>query len=351
MLATNIRLKEMRKQNKRGPCGATFTMRERYHDAQRKGFTLIEMMTAMVVLILIMVIALSMADATSRLSSQNTARLKSFQAARAAYEQMTRKLNQATLNTYWDYDNPVTPTAYKRQSELHFISGPVSLSLMQTVFANATNISTHAIFFQAPLGNVSNITNSSLDNLLNACGYYIQFGTNSSLPPFLQSVVPPTYRYRLMEWQPPSEKLGIYQWTSGNPNYDGVDWISQPSTSLVDNSYPLAENIIALVLLPMLSPQDASLPANPSTSLTTNYVYDSRGQPGTIPQPAIQNQLPPLVEVMMVAIDDTSAKRLANKHGTLPPPGCFKWIICGSNKASIRFSGLRNVIAKQSYNL
>ena len=67
----------------------------------------------------------------------------------------------------------------------------------------------------------------------------------------------------------------------------------------------IAENVIALVILPKVSSQDT---ATGVANIASQYEYDSRdtGKSATL------NQLPPLVEVVMVAIDEVSARRLEN---------------------------------------
>jgi uncharacterized protein (TIGR02599 family) len=61
--------------------------------------------------------------------------------------------------------------------------------------------------------------------------------------------------------------------------------------------------------------------------VTDDYNYDSRtaksysatSATGTTMSGTTLHQLPPLVEVIMVAIDETSAQRLAAESGTNPP--------------------------------
>ncbi len=75
----------------------------------------------------------------------------------------------------------------------------------------------------------------------------------------------------------------------------------------------LAENIIALVLLPELSPHDADAATDP---IAPHFQYDSRA--GDITS-RTKHQLPPLLRVVMVAIDEPSAARLNPPGSTTPP--------------------------------
>src|SRR5690606_20124443 len=64
----------------------------------------------------------------------------------------------------------------------------------------------------------------------------------------------------------------------------------------------LAENILALVVLPRRSQSDDSN----ASSLTDDYEYDTRN----ISFAAGLHQLPPVVEIVLVAMDEPSAQRV-----------------------------------------
>src|SRR4051794_5136535 len=78
--------------------------------ARRRGaaFTLVELMVSMGVLMLLMLITFGTVDSVSTIFKRTRARIDTFQEARAGFEGMTRRVSQAMLNTYWDYDYPVT---------------------------------------------------------------------------------------------------------------------------------------------------------------------------------------------------------------------------------------------------
>lgn len=271
----------------------------------RAAFTLVELLVSMAVLTVLMLILLSMTSATQKTWTYTTGKVEQFREAREAFESLTRRLSQATLNTYWDYDNPTTPTKYLRQSELRFISGPGLAGSATTTPPRPT----HSIFFQAPLGFTDNSTYASLENLLNTWGFYIEFADDSPFrPSFITSAA--RSRFRLMELMEPSESLTLYTHTSGNQTYNGTDWFDTPLGDSSIPKRPIAENVIALVILPKLSPNDQAAGSYTNASLAPNYTYDStttKADKNLNPK----NQLPPILQVTMVAIDEASANRLS----------------------------------------
>jgi uncharacterized protein (TIGR02599 family) len=294
----------------------------------------------MVILLLIAAVVFSLTSATGKLWKSSTEKMDAFQKSRSAFELMTRQISQATLNTYWDYfdasgnivsgNTPIN--RYDRNSELHFITGN-SASLLtgaQTWSGETSPVRpTHCVFFTAPLGNipapaVPPATNPpdlhGLNMLLNATGYYIEF--NSDLwdrPKFLQTnTTSARHRYRLMQLSQTTDKLRIYDpdfaASKGSPAYNY--WFDNAVTTTT-NVRPIAENIVALVVLPQRSPADGG-------TLSPDYSYDSRNR-DSINNPRTarnlqRNQLPPMVQVTMVALDETSAIQLALRNGKNAPP-------------------------------
>jgi uncharacterized protein (TIGR02599 family) len=150
-----------------------------------------------------------------------------------------------------------------------------------------------------------------------------------------------------MELMEPSDTFSLYQYTSGNgkyqpgvPNnslymsgtgapagYTGLEWFTAP----FNNDYsglkwpklptgpvrPIGENIVALIILPMLSPYDQTAGGYTPSSLAPQYAYDSTNS-NSDPNLDPKNQLPPVVQVTMVAVDETSYKRFQGASSTLP---------------------------------
>ena len=317
----------------------------------KPGFTLLELMVSMVILVIIATTVFSMANTIGKIWSSTNAKIESFQGARIAFEALTRQVSQATLNTYYAYyrsDNSLwaptdntAPARYGRYSELHFISG-ASTIIPDTVPAWSGETppvrAGHAIFFQSPLGysgppaaGATGTDLRGLDKLLNASGFYVEFNSDKPARPLFLRTSPPRYRYRLMQVSQPSASLEVY-----NPDYaqsKGFDAYTKWYTDAINAgaTRPLADNIIALILMPERSPADASVSGtagDPSQGnpIAADYLYDSRTAD---PARAIQlHQLPPMLRVTMVAIDEPSAQLLAARSAqtapVLIPTGSFQ---------------------------
>lgn len=288
-------------------------------------FTLVELMVSVAILAIILLVLFETTNTTSRIWKSSTQKVESFQEARAAFESMTRRLSQATLNTYYDYFDAAgnsaeysaysgTPAIYGRQSELHFVSGPGLITAPSIVQI------THAVFFHAPVGYSGSSSYVNLSNAMNALGFYVSYYSDTgagSCPPFVNTT---RYRYRLMQFTQATENLQIYNTPPSNNPVTNSAWFTTGSNAVgnvtgnTPNTYLLADNIIALVILPKESPQED--PAG--TALSPDYSYDSRTLwTGGGAQPLQMNQMPPLLHVTMVAIDEQSAQRICT--GPTPP--------------------------------
>jgi uncharacterized protein (TIGR02599 family) len=289
-----------------------------------RAFTLLEMMAAMAVLAVLMVLVLNVTGATARIWQGTRAKMDSFEQARAAFDRITTTLSQADLNIYWGYDNTESPTKYQRNSELQFLSGN-----MAALGHDAATYPTHGLFFQAPTGKVADKDKwGNLPTLLNAFGYFVEFGDDADeRPGFLpQSAQSLRYRYRLKEWQVPSDRLKLYEHTSGKdgPSPRRNTYLGPGSYGWIDLSDPvphtLAENVIALIVSPRRSLVGGS--AN-QMLLTSDYLYNSRNADTDSVQ---FHQLPPLVEVVMVAVEEESVQRMLGNPSSPPnlvPAGLF----------------------------
>jgi len=270
-------------------------MRRPYFYSSRAGFTILEVMVASVVFVLLLGLLMSTISQTSTVTRRATEKVSAFQGARSAFELLTSKLSQATMNSYWDYDSPTTPTKYIRKSELHFVVGPAGQTPLP-----GTSGTGQAVFFQAP-GGVGDATYGGMENLLNAHGYYIQYIKEEELS--FRTSAPKKFRYRLMQAIVDTEDLQVY---SSNET-TGKDWIKDY------NSAVLAENIVYMAIWPRKTASEDSTGA----TLTSNFSYNSRNGASNSPQPETANQLPPTLQVTMVAIDETSAARFCT---TSTPP-------------------------------
>jgi uncharacterized protein (TIGR02599 family) len=295
---------------------------------------MVELLISLALLLVLLLMLVQVVDQTQRIWSQSTARTTEFQGARSAFEAMTRRLGQATLNTYWRaHDAAPTGTTpnfrFRRQSELQFISGPATrffTTSPQLPFLSASpalSYPTDAVFFQAPLGYTEELAPGAttlkfrnLDSMLTGCGYFIEYGAEPVRPTFLDGLVPQRYRFRLMEMNVPAEQLTIFDRLTDTKglndprvydekgNYYGgmVDANRNPIASWTRpfwmtaafarvsalNGAPgghfqyasvRAENIAAMIILPKLSEKDrvstGNQPDPNALELAPAYQFDS----------------------------------------------------------------------------
>jgi uncharacterized protein (TIGR02599 family) len=298
----------------------------RRFSSNSKAMTLVEVLVSMAVIVMLLLMLVQMTDSVGKTWQSSMSRIAEFREAREGFESMNRHLAQATLNTYWDYDNATAPTKYMRQSELRFLSGPPSKIGMD----NADIHPSHAIFFQAPLGYVENQASyARLNNLLNTWGYFIEWGSDADYRPdfITPTVAPLRWRFRLIEMMEPSEKLSVYAKDLKDPSYSAdLTWFNGPLKFKSKDTPPttfkrvLAENILAVVFLPQRSNVENN---NSFRSLVgdNSFDYNSAIDSSAVPGRGIAksdssiNQLPPLVRVMMIALDENSFSRYQFSRG------------------------------------
>lgn len=279
-----------------------------------RGFSLLEILVSLAILGVMMAAAATMVSQTQNIWTSSWSRASQFRDARLAFELVTRNLSQSTLNTYWDYvkDSNSLPVDYQRQSELHFFTAPI-----QEVISGHP-AGTHGVFFQAILGYSQEESFQQLDTLLNGRGYYIDFNEDDFLRPnFLSSTdrqPEPRWRYRLMEYVPPSENNLVY-FANLDARRNGTSMEAWFSEDLLDRySRPVVENVVAMIISPQKSP-DAESSADDVYSIAPSYRYDSRDSSNT----DTHNLLPPLVRVTLVVLSEPSASRLQEQYGEEAP--------------------------------
>jgi uncharacterized protein (TIGR02599 family) len=339
------------------------------------GFTLAEMLVATAILLIVVLILFQVLTSMTSVWHNSTGSVSNFEAARAAFTTINIELSRATLHTYLDYINDPSvnnrpfgqfrsslsaaaqqsfvPYGYARASDLHFVCGPTPTIMTVIPTGSSAQVTPgDAVFFQAPLGVVSstaNATDKYLQRSLNDVGFYIQYSNldASALPPWLSSFFggKPQYGFRLVECIEPTEQFSVYQKETAVGNYS-LSWIPQvsattfptPGTSYVESV--LAEDVVLLLFRPRLTPVDEQVVASqlgvPYSSTTQNsiispnYVYDSRAwQPPYTFNPSnvtttgyamyMRNQLPPIVDVVMVSVDPSSFQRLQGSASVTPP--------------------------------
>lgn len=259
----------------------------------RRGFSILELLVAMTVLVLMLVLLLPVVSNVTRVTTSNP---PTFQEARTAFETMTRLLGQALLNTYWDYDDPRNPQRYVRASELHFVGGPAPTL---TGFPGTAG---SAVFFQAPLSQGADRELKSQPGLLNSVGFYTRFSESEHLPSYLQSEKSATAAWRLWMYLQPAEDFAVYSLYNGSPQAaSNLSWFRSDLNTAARN-HVLANNVILLLIRASYK--------NSAGQQVMSYAYDSRPMPSGTAQPVEMHQIPPLLHASLVVIDQRTADRL-----------------------------------------
>lgn len=266
----------------------------------------------MTILSLLLVLLMTLTGQATTTVKQATFKIEAFGAARAAQDLVSQRLSQATLNTYWDYydatgkrrtdisDNAnalksYTPVKYGRASDLQF------------VVKNNTTTPGQELYFQSPVAYSDSPNYQSVQGLLNTSGYFVRYGSDADFRP--GPVSKNRWRYRLMQAIEPTEKFDIYSQAK-----QGSTWPADLSNPQKNDVEPVADNVIAMIVWPRLSPAEDTA----GTKLTTDYTYDSKNYSGTGYTKINANQLPPTVQVTFIVIDELSANRL-DTNSSAPP--------------------------------
>lgn len=315
-------------------------------------------MVSMSVLVILMVLIAEVMGQVQRAWGSASSRVSQFREARRAFDRISRNLSQASLNTYIQYvysgsGNPIlppttgsirpAPAGYARYSELQFICGETT-SLLG---GSANEFPGHAVFFQAPLG--TNAMNLNLPSALNPVGYFVEHGSDTATrPTFLEGKVPDRWRYRLMEYRAPTENNIIYDQSELEKQVVGGSsngyWFK---ATKAEYSRPVAENIAILVISPRLPTTDSTDPV----SIAPYYQYNSAANGLKTNQDQQDYQMPPLIQITMVAIDEVTASRLSEKTGSTPPLKLDGYFSNASESArSGDFKALQTYLTSQRVN-
>lgn len=276
----------------------------RHHN---RGFTLLEVLITLAILLVVMVAVMQfMTDVDQGWKS---AAADPFAEAQDAFETMAKNLASATLAPYQDYADgsgafrtsaAFVPDHLARRSDLDFVCGP-DAGTNGLLKSSGRITSGSGVFFLAPIGYTHAYTHTGMEHLLNAMGYFVEFGDDDTAPGFVLQQTH-RWRWRLKQILQPAESLQIFATTTTSA------WIQQivpPGASIP----VLAENVVTLIVLPERAASDSG------PELAPAFSYDSRdaGSPLTL------HQLPPRLWLILVVIDPTSAQRLADQNGSNPP--------------------------------
>ncbi len=307
---------------------------------ERKAFSLLEMLTAMVIVAGIMLVVVRAMGRVQDVWVRTNSRVKEAQDGRAAVDTLTLRLSRAVLNPRWtevtDGENP----ALLVDSDLHFVCGPVSqLRVSPTAVG-------HAVFFQAPLGyhvtptgTSTNTSSTSTDEFphliqaLNAWGYFVEFGPDPvRAPSFLGPAQAPSSqrnRFRLMEFRQPTLELNLFQMdtsippvlrlsTATSPNLL-YQWFTTPLSQTQDftrrRCTVVAENVLALIMSPREGEVDqgGGPGATGPTRIAPDYLFDSRRhqwEKGSVLAESNRHRLPPLIRVAVIVLEESDWSKL-----------------------------------------
>lgn len=274
----------------------------------RGGFSLLEVLASLVILLIVFVALIDFMGGIDQ--AWRSGATDPFAEAQEAFETVSTNLAAATLAPYQDYadstgafrtSSAFVPDHIARRSDLAFTCGPTAGATGLLAGSGRTTCG-DGVFFLEPAGYTQTDAHTGLEHLLNAMGYFVEFSDDTTAPGFvlLQSHA---WRWRLKQVMQPSESLQIFA------NATSSAWIGQlagPSASLSI----LAENVVTLIVLPDLAANDPGAPLAPAFS------YDSRDTTNRL----TLHQLPPRLRIVLVAMDEVSAERLAALNGTNPPP-------------------------------
>jgi uncharacterized protein (TIGR02599 family) len=244
-----------------------------------RGFTLLEMMVSIAVLLLLLSILAASTEGVALAFHAASGKLSTYAAARAGFNTLNQTLSQATLNTYLDYYDAggnlrtqatvgsFVPSTYGRVSNMQFLVN------LNGGSASPTG-SGQELYFECPAAYSTDTAYHSTQGLLNACGYYVQYGSDATFGPSLISS--PRWRYRLMQALEPTENLQVYAVNSASSDQSAT-WTANiantgAGSTPAQYALPMAENIIAMIIWPRLPvAQDAT-----GVTLAPAYSYDSQ---------------------------------------------------------------------------
>ncbi|MEZ0389600.1 MAG: Verru_Chthon cassette protein C [Verrucomicrobium sp.] len=298
-------------------------------------FTLLEVLVSVSVLTLMMTIIAELMMRTQDTITRASSHAREFQEARRALESISSSLSQATMDAILAYQrdpgNSTSIVGWERASDHHFILGPASN--LVSVDAGAGQ----AVFFQAPLGSSQDSSLRLLNNLVNCCGFYVQYNNDvDGRPGFLQdasaiALNPKRKRFRLMQYTQSAEKSILYAPEIGVPgkNYLGLNKLTDKKKALrwfqddmATASRPLAENVLALILVPhavkVTSGSIETDAAGYSIAPDPAYQYDSRDFQWnglTDANKSRRHQLPAMVTVTLIVADERSYDALISRLG------------------------------------
>ncbi len=300
--------------------------------SRRAGFTLLEMMVAMVVVVFAMMIIVEAMSNVQGIWVRTRSKVREYEQGRAALDTLALRASRATLNIRTELEEKLDEMELNRESDLHFVSGPASELLKSGQFVS------HAIFFQAPMGYAGASTDERtgaeapeydlLPDVLNAWGYFVEFDENPvKTPSFLSqnlSTKSKRHRFRLMEFRQPAHELDLFATDGQQPprtklskmsDQDQLyEWFTKALTEDGDlaarRCAVVAENVLAMIVT-VQSPQEADSTmrggaTSKEESIAPDYLFDSRRhqwQGDTLGE-RTRHRLPPMLRFTAIVLDE-----------------------------------------------
>lgn len=278
-----------------------------------RAFTLVELMAAMAVSALLMALLFTVVHQVSRTTRRATSSTSAFDEARMAFAEMKRHLGQATLSPYWNvsYDGGGNPSGYYRMSDLHFVCGAAQTLVPSSRGGESVHAVGDAIFFQAATG--FNPWTGGEGAALNAEGFFVEFRNVSKDLPLGGTLAPAKWRFQLRLFRQPASQLKVFDPTAAATP---MKWFQTPLADAEAPVTTLADNVALLII---------RVRNTEGSSETFYFDYNSRSWTGSGPQPSTSHQLPPVVDLVMLALDPQVVERM--DQGTAMPqlvkPGLF----------------------------
>lgn len=325
------------------------SFRHRSRAFGRPGFTLMEMILAMTVVVFALMVVLQAMARVQDTWKMTHSKVRQAQDARAGMETMSRTIVRATLDGSWIPDEGDDPEYFLRQSDLHFVSGPVG-----TLIQESGTMCGHCLFFQAPFGSSGpadrdssstseKVEYDTLPDLLNAWGYFVEFAEDPIvLPSFLSGerrnmgLAPKRFRFRLMEYRQPAHELALFQMDSSDPPKSKLSLINTPSAlygwfnETISQSdvtkrrcVVIAENVFGLIIEPLEDYAAVDTSSNSTASTlniadpTLDFVYDSRRfqwDPAATHASSSRNRLPAMLKITMIVLDEKDWDKLSDEQ-------------------------------------
>ncbi len=265
----------------------------------KRAFSLVEVMVATIILALIVTMLATLISRASQLWIFAEAQNQRRSTGRALLQFIARDLEMATIPVPY-------PSLNSSAANLQFVTSSTNV-------IDSSILNPHAVFFQAPVA--SNRSRGDLAEI----GYFVRWDTQSQ---------PGTAKAQLCRFEVDPSDSQNYRIYAKNADGTPANWLDAstidqvaPSTAAENYRGWFADNVIALWIRCLDSQGKPILKAASGTSLNGGYGFDSRQGYLSPSSGAAQYApaLPASVEIVLVAVDAQTAKRI--KSPIVATPG------------------------------